>query len=1330
MKFVLKLIFLTALLLFFTDVKSINFEHINAKNGLSNYSINSIYQDEHGFVWIGTRDGLNRYDGNKVNVFQQKTGDPSSLFGNNIRTVCGDKRGHLFLLCKSGAVFFDLKTEKFRTIRRYNVTSIASGKNNFWFAASDTIFSYNSTDKNPLKLHLLLPYKHPRITSLLETRTGLLYAAAELEGILVYDKTLKNSKKIGINHVVNLFEDSKQNIWVCTRYDGLFKIDYKGNIKNYKHDPNDPESIPDNFVRTIAEDKLGNYWVGLFVGLCKLNPEQNKFTFYKYDKQSATGLGSASVWSIINDNQGTLWIGTYFGGVDLYNPQYSFYKLYDASGGSSNSLSSPVVGRIIEATDGNLWIGTDGGGLNYFNRNKQTFTSYSWEKKLNLPIHTIKSLWLDKKRGNLWIGTHLGGLYKFNQSTQTFSSFRHNPKDPKSIPNNNVREIVHRNDTLYLATQNSIGAFDLKTESCTMMNFNDNEILKKELTDLLIDTKNRMWFAYSNNVYQYDLTKKSLKKFKINNNVLIFHEDSRKRLWAGTDGDGIYYFNETKQRFVTHTDLNKHLPSGYILAMEEAPGGNIFVTTNEGLLVVDLDFKNSQVLNVSNGFPLDAFNENSLYISENGEIFAGGVSGMVSFSENDINLPHPDYEINITGLSINNQKIEAGKSIVMPYSTPYLDGITLKPKHTVFSISFSTTNYIHSLKTDVQYMLEGFDKNWIDADYKQNITYTNLNPGKYVLRLKGKKKTSNGEYPEKTFSIVVLPPFYKTTFAYILYFLLLSLIVISIIRFYTSRIKLQASLAYEKKEKEHIEELNRSKLRFFTNISHEFRTPLTLIANQVEIMLQMANIPQNIYSRLLNIMRNSNLMKKLVTELIDFRKYEQGFLKLKFSEYDIVYFLYEIFLSFKELAQSRDISYTFECKEEKIDVWFEASQMRKVFYNLIANAFKFTPAKGKITIRIEQQDFSVLVSIIDSGIGIATVDLNKIFDRFYQAENSSADYAENQGSGIGLALAKGIVDLHQGKIGVESELNTGSRFWVELKLGDSHIDESQKHKSEDIDLEIITDKNFADKKFIDEIIQSQEEVDTHNSTILIIEDNEELLNLLVDVFHNIYHVLTAKDGVEGFEKAVKNQPDIILSDVMMPRMSGVEMTSKLKTNMETSHIPIVLLTAQTASEFVVQGLLTGADDYVTKPFNIKVLITRCNNLVNSRKLLQNKYASQPEAEPQMIATNAIDQKLLERATEIVTNHISNPDFDINTFAAEIYLSRTNLFNKIKGITGQTPNEFIINIRLKMSLLYLMNSPEMSIDDISIRVGFNSSSYFIKKFRKLYGVTPSQYRKEH
>jgi CheY-like chemotaxis protein/anti-sigma regulatory factor (Ser/Thr protein kinase) len=494
------------------------------------------------------------------------------------------------------------------------------------------------------------------------------------------------------------------------------------------------------------------------------------------------------------------------------------------------------------------------------------------------------------------------------------------------------------------------------------------------------------------------------------------------------------------------------------------------------------------------------------------------------------------------------------------------------------------------------------------------------------------------------------------------------------------------------------------------------------------MLMERNDIQPPVYSKLVNTYRNTLRMKRLITELLDFRKQEQGFEKFKYSKQNIYPFLDEIYLFFKAYARTKQINLEFLNKDKNLEVWFDVVQLEKVIYNLLSNAFKYTSSGGTISLSVQEYENSVAILVSDTGIGIAEKSLDKIFDRFYQV-----DSIDNQkGTGIGLALAKSIIEAHKGKISVQSMEGKGSTFVVELLLGDSHIADSQKVAAPDVDSYCISELTmYGDKRLTDVVVDDENdgnEPEETKSKILIVEDNEELRGLLVRLFSKVYTVYEAQDGEDGLEKTKGNQPDIVLSDIMMPRMSGIEMCRKIKRNFETSHIPVVLLTAQTTGEYTIQGLKTGADDYVTKPFNVKHLFMRCNNLVNGRKLLQQKYAKQMDNNADILATNSADHQFMKQCVVCVEDNLDNPDFDVNVFAQCMNIGRTKLFLKLKGITGQTPNDFILNIRLKKAQILLRQMDAKMVSEIAYEVGFNSPSYFIMRFKELFGVTPAQYQK--
>ena len=536
------------------------------------------------------------------------------------------------------------------------------------------------------------------------------------------------------------------------------------------------------------------------------------------------------------------------------------------------------------------------------------------------------------------------------------------------------------------------------------------------------------------------------------------------------------------------------------------------------------------------------------------------------------------------------------------------------------------------------------------------------------------------------------------------------------------------------RKKKHIEEINQSKIRFFTNISHEFRTPLTLITSQVDMLLQQKKLLPEASNRIQSISRNAALMTRLINELLEFRKINDKKMPIKAGEYNIIQFVHEIYFSFEEYAKAKKIDFSFQAENDTILLWFDQNLMQKVFFNLISNAFKYTPKEGKIIVSISQDDEKVYVSIKDSGIGISSENKNKIFDQFYQISTLPESIGNVPGTGLGLALTKGILDAHHAEIILESEVNKGSNFNITLLKGSAHFTEEEKIITEDLDQ--ISIRKIKD--YLSEVSYNMEPASGNDGTgdsetknsILIVENNEELLQVLYHVFEPVYHVFMARNGEEGLAKTIEKQPDIVLSDLMMPLMSGSEMCLKIKTNFTVCHIPVVLLTAQTAVESNIESLKLGADDYITKPFDIALLMARCNNLLNGRRILQERFAHSTDISPYTLASNEMDRNFLEKANRIIEENMANPYFGINEFSQEMNLGRTSLFNKIKGITGQTPNDFMITLKMKKATFLLTNNPELNISDITYRLGFNSPKYFSKCFKEQFGMTPSDYKSLH
>ena len=718
-----------------------------------------------------------------------------------------------------------------------------------------------------------------------------------------------------------------------------------------------------------------------------------------------------------------------------------------------------------------------------------------------------------------------------------------------------------------------------------------------------------------------------------------------------------------------------------------------------------------------------------MYLDKNGTLFISGTNGLALFQKQSLYALPSKSLLNFDKLFIFNEEIcPNDQSGILTDILAKTSDIYLSYKQNNITVEFASFNYNNDRNRLFEYRLEGFDKAWTQTT-GTTITYTSLPPGEYILRarpLAGKENLDE----EVHLNIHVSAPFYATVWAYFFYLLCLLGVMIAFIRFKTRQAALKSSLEFERKEKERIEELNQVKLRFFTNISHEFRTPLTLILGQIEVLMQM-DLGTTIYNRILRIYKNAWHMRNLISELLDFRKQEQGYLKLKVEEQNLVTFTRQIYMCFYEYAQKKEITYRFDNVEETISVWFDSKQLQKVIFNLLSNAFKYTPNKGSIRVEVRMLASQAIVSVCDTGVGIPEEHISKIFERFYQTDNSSSF---TLGTGIGLALAKGIMNMHHGKIDVESTVGKGTKFTLSLPLGNRHFSDEEMATVESRESVIISEavpmlpfEQIMDVE--EEKTKVQENIKEEDKPIiLLVDDNEELLSMLEDLFLPIYKVYIAHDGREGLEMARQIQPDLIISDVMMPEMSGKELCYKIKTNVELSHISVVLLTAQTSVEYVVEGLMFGADDYVTKPFNVKVLIARCNNLIKNKKRLIAHYAGKTITEsPVAEAINERDKELLAKCVNIIKENFENPAFDVTALASELCVGRSKLYMQFKQMTGLTPNEFILKIKLDEAMSLLKNHPELNISEISIRLGFSSPRYFSKSFKAFFGVAPQTVR---
>ena len=863
-----------------------------------------------------------------------------------------------------------------------------------------------------------------------------------------------------------------------------------------------------------------------------------------------------------------------------------------------------------------------------------------------------------------------------------------------------------------------------------------------------IDQNDNIWLTSKENIYLYNIrTSEFIRLYGLENRLpkhiritKVLPAKKGNNLYISTLGAGFFSYDMDSKTLKQYLHEENGLLSNFCYNIAETEQGDVVITNDKGFsifmqderLVKTVDFQ------ADKGMISTVIDVCGIYVSPNDVVYMGGVGGMMSLDykkyktvQNSIG----DDFFHLETLYINNSPISpSDNSGILSKTLAYTDEINLKHNQNNISFTFANSNYIGLAHTTAYYyMLEGFDKGWGTTE-STNINYTNIPPGKYklIIRKVGNKLGGAGK-DEISLFINVSHPWYANIYAYIIYFVIIIAIFYSYWRISLTRQKLALSLENEKREKQRIEEVNKLKLRFFTNISHEFRTPLTLIMGQLETLIQNEGLSLSVQRKLQRIYKNSLNMRNLITELLDFRKQEQGYLQLKVEKYDLVSFVRDIFDSFKEYADKRGIEYNFYHTSQNIEAWFDGIQLQKVIFNLLSNAFKYTPVNGNISIKVASSHEMLEIEVKDNGCGIASESVDKIFNRFYQADNAPKEPL--RGTGIGLALTKGIVELHKGRIEVNSEVDKGSTFRVLLPAGNSHFTTEELNLKEK---RLLTDavSNDISVELDDEVSTTVPENEISDDipvkpVMLIVEDDDDILTMLEEIFMPVYKVFSARNGAEGFDMAQKLYPAIILSDVMMPIMTGKEMCYKIKNSLELSHIPVVLLTAQTSEEHTVEGYMFGADDYVTKPFNVKMLMSRCNSLVKNRRLIfENLRNIQIEDKGVSVVANVTDLQFVEQVTEIIKKNFDNPEFDMNVLASEVNMGRSKLYIRIKEATGITPNEFTLHIKLKEGLKMLKESPTLNISEIAYRLGFTSPRYFSKCFKDFYGVTPQAYRKKN
>ena len=1362
---------------------SFYFDHISTDKGLSQGDVNSIYQDNKGFMWFATHDGLNKYNGYEFTVYKPDTNVKNSISSNLIYAVTGDKKGNLWIgTTGSGLNYYNKSTGGF------------------------THFTHDENNENSLtNNHINTVYRDKKENLWVGTSNGLDFVdlkqpihSLKFKHFNLDDNKISNS--LSENTIYSIFEDSQNQLWIGSSK-GLFRLSRDINGEPYFRLINKYLNLANTSVKSIAEDNNGRLFIGTGNGLYVFKANFNNNKVYKlhggfynglkvdksdnlwagtdngllyfenkentkditltnrfiYDPKNTKSISKNIVKSLFIDNTGILWVGTNGGGVNKIDPERKRFKHIKKTL-DPKSLSYDKIRSIFEDSSNNLWIGTEGGGINILLKDDDdgTYSNFTNLKTILKPFAIAEIT----HKNSLFIGAeNIPGLYEIDLSNIK------NIKESDIKPINEIRHSVFSiledsSKNVWIGTYNGgvhRWLLDKKTGEYTKdvllySSTNSTGISSNIIRFIYEDRLHNIWFATGNGLCKlkpieiekknpkFDVYKNDSKdKNSISHNyILALYESEKGDFWAGTFGGGLNKIETNEKEntvtFKTYTERDG-LPNNVIKAILEDSENNLWISTNKGLSKFNPENETFKNYDVNDGLQSNEFQELASLKRKDGEMLFGGVNGFNAFYPEEIkDNPYKANSV-ITLFSIANKPVKRGEEvnghIILNEPINETTSINLEYNENSFSFEFAAIHYSAPNKNKFAYKLKGFDKEWVYTNAtKRFATYTNMAPGNYTLMVKASNNDGVWEDSETKLNIKITPPFWKTTLAYIIYIFLILAIFFGFWRSTVTKARKKHELELANLEKLKEDELQRIKLEFFTNISHELRTPLTLIKGPLEYLQKKgAKVKQEVAQEQYGLMKkNTDYLLRLVNQLLDFRKINQGKMRLVMRHSNIAAFIKEVAEPFQFLSHKQHINLSTNTSEDKLISWFDHDALEKIINNLLSNAFKFTPKNGTIDINISKLEQHIIIEVKDSGIGISNDKIDAIFERFYTKKDATKKNPE--GIGIGLSFIKSLVELHQGSISVKSETGKGTNFIVRIPANkEAYIDipEISCKESTDTDFMIRTSENesFAidlDDEITDEKISKER---SNSPLLLIVDDNEDIRTFIKQVLGEEYTIYEAENGQEGYEVAKKVIPNIIVTDLMMPIMDGLQLCEKIKTTKTTSHIPVLMLTAKLSQESELEGVKHGADDYIRKPFDIELLNLKLKNILQQRKNLRVRFNREITLQPKEVTVTSSDERFLQQAIEIVEKHMMNTDFSVEMLVKEMGHSRSNLYLKFKEITGLSSSEFIRSIRLKRAV-QLFESSDLSVKEIMYMTGFNTASYFAKCFKKQFGVKPSDY----
>ncbi|GGA98830.1 MULTISPECIES: hybrid sensor histidine kinase/response regulator transcription factor [Mucilaginibacter] len=1341
---------------------NLKFTALTTRQGLMGNAVNAIVKDNNGMMWVGTSESLNRYDGRKFKVYTlgaKRQVEPGSY---EISSISMDRAGTLWVgTIGFGLYYYDKAADDFKSF-----SSPLKGQR----LSQGVITAVCANDKNEIWVG---------------TVNGLDVISPDRKYISHFETGTGKPGQIPVKSMGCIFEDSYSRIWICTNL-GLYLYDdtHKG-FKAFRHQKNDTRSLPSDVVMTVSQDKAGNLWVGTANGLSRLDKDGEHFVNYCYNDKDETSLcgdivysiaaddkdhiwvgtegglnvmdihtgksiryrhdprdpyslNSKSIRSIYIDPKGIYWVGTYMGGINKYDKNLTLFNYVQPTELDPYGLRAPIVSSFAQKNDNELYVGTDGGGLSIFNNKTNRFTHIAIQpkEKINSAGLPVLAMLLDHKK-QLWIGTFGHGLFKLNTANNSYTQFTGGSGKLNISQNNIFCFKEDRSGNVWIGTNGAgIDIFDAKADS--FRRFKPALVSVKGykmpsngyIRAFEEDNDGNMWIgSYGTGIAIYNPATKVFDTLNPINTglpiaeVLSLKRDTNGNMWIGTNGDGLFFYDHRLKK-ITPFKYNSQLPNGVICKILQDKTNNIWFSTNQGIGRIDPADQKLYVYCNDNGLQNNVFLNGSGIIAADGTLYFGGVDGFNYFKGSDVRLNKNLPPVVLTTLSIDNKRISPNRDNPLPVNISEAKEITIKYKQDI-SINFVALNYTLPQQNRYSYILEGFSNTWKNAGTSTTASYTNLDPGEYTFRVRASNNDGKWNDTGTSLKIIVKPPFWMTIYAYVLYVLLAFGVLLLIRRQGVKKLKKKLHDEQERKAAEARHELDEMKIKFLTNLSHEFRTPISLIMAPVDKLLEQPNSGP-VTEQLGVIKRNSRRLLNLVNQLLDFRKLEENELKLNLVEGEFISFVREVADSFYDLANRKKIVTVFKTAGERLFVKFDHDKVERILFNLLSNAFKFTMPGGQITVEVtapviseDGNSYRLGISVADTGTGIATEQVKHVFDRFYQADAQPAIL--NQGSGIGLSITRELVQLHGGEIGVKSELGKGSIFSLSISLPVINLSETAMHEQNTPEAAPVIIDDDRDNKPKTAIATG-----VNRLHVLVIEDNDEMRQYLSESLAATYKVSEAANGREGWHKALAVHPDLIVSDISMPYMDGIQLSCKLRADKRTSHIPIILLTAMASQKEQLAGLELGVNDYLTKPFNFDILNIKIKNLLHLNKSLKETYQKKIKVIPADMDIESSSERFIKDVVMYIEKNINNPKFSVEEISHHFSMSRGSFYSKITELTGEPPVEFIRSIKLDKAAI-LLEKTDLTIAEIAYSIGFSTPHYFTKSFKAKYNVLPSEYR---